>query len=98
MLGVSDARLLKSELVSIYGPFRSSYPRHAVRSSSKSFATCAKVSSPALHHPAAVDLHVYLHPEDMARLRGILPASSMRARRALDAEVSRSTGRRSPRS
>jgi hypothetical protein len=31
--------------------------------------------------------HVYLHPEDMARLRGILPRIVDEARRALDAEV-----------
>jgi len=31
--------------------------------------------------------HVYLHPEDMERLRGILPRILEEARRALDAEV-----------
>jgi len=42
--------------------------------------------------------HVYLHPEDMARLRGILPASSMRRGARSMPRWSRSTGRRSPRS
>src|SRR3954471_5888341 len=31
--------------------------------------------------------HVYLHPDDMARLRGILPRILDEARQALDAEV-----------
>jgi hypothetical protein len=31
--------------------------------------------------------HVYLHPEDMERLRGILPRIEAEARRALDAEI-----------
>ena len=33
--------------------------------------------------------HVYLHPDDMDRLRGILPRIVEEARRALDAEVER---------
>src|SRR5579883_2306051 len=33
--------------------------------------------------------HVYLHPEDMERLRGILPRIADEARRALDAELER---------
>ncbi len=31
--------------------------------------------------------HVYLHPDDMERLRGILPRIVEEARRALDAEL-----------
>src|ERR1700748_586970 len=31
--------------------------------------------------------HVYLHPDDMDRLRGIVPRTWIEARRALDAEV-----------
>src|SRR5512141_1102453 len=36
--------------------------------------------------PPAI-FHVYLHPDDMGRLRGILPRIVDEARRALDAEV-----------
>src|SRR3982751_6646506 len=38
--------------------------------------------------PPAI-FHVYLHPEDMERLRGILPRIIDEARRALDAELER---------
>ena len=87
-LNPPSRRLLESKKVPLWTVLPPPIPPPRERSSWKSSATCARVSSrcttPRCRRPS---IHVYLHADDMERLRGIVPRIVDEARRALDAEL-----------